>query len=540
MNHESFLAAIRETPSDDAPRLVYADWLDDQGDGARAEFIRTQVSLARLDEDDPGRPALESRERALLEENEARWLGPVPDNLVDWAFRGGFVDRVRLNPLNPSPDIDVFFAAHPVREVALTNDSFPYLAGARWLAGISSLQLERDLQRNQGEPFAQLLRSEHLARLSRLSVRGLGIDHTFPQALASSSIASLRSLDLSLNELHDAHVAALFRTPQLGSLIDFSLDASMVSPACVEALAADGPRWVGLGVLAACPPETISRLGGCTNLQRLALNIHSTRPTLLPLLPSLRELRLTTANSSGPLALLDPRTPWPVSLRRLSLWTPAVDSAWHDEVLSELLGQLPRPALELTVRQLLDDRPQVWTRNIARLDRITRLEVSDLALLRRLSGGLGLTGLRELVAHARGSVADDALARLIASPDWQQLTTLRLRARALGAGAVRALVESRNLPRLRRLQLEGALTSSCVEMLAAWPGLRRLDRLQLGAVGVQPVSLRALAESPHLSPLTEVGFPAMLLTPETRPLFRDRLGRRFRGFLPVFTGPGTP
>src|SRR5690349_19744431 len=31
MNREAFLAAICEAPEDDAPRLVYADWLDDNG-----------------------------------------------------------------------------------------------------------------------------------------------------------------------------------------------------------------------------------------------------------------------------------------------------------------------------------------------------------------------------------------------------------------------------------------------------------------------------------------------------------------------------
>ena len=45
----AFLRAICERPADDAPRLVYADWLDDHGEGERAEFIRVQAELARLD-----------------------------------------------------------------------------------------------------------------------------------------------------------------------------------------------------------------------------------------------------------------------------------------------------------------------------------------------------------------------------------------------------------------------------------------------------------------------------------------------------------
>jgi uncharacterized protein (TIGR02996 family) len=41
-----FLQAIRTDPDDDTVRLVYADWLDDRGEGDRAEFIRVQVKLA--------------------------------------------------------------------------------------------------------------------------------------------------------------------------------------------------------------------------------------------------------------------------------------------------------------------------------------------------------------------------------------------------------------------------------------------------------------------------------------------------------------
>ena len=46
---ELLLAAIRANPADDLPRLVYADWLDEQvpcPDEGKAEFIRVQCELA--------------------------------------------------------------------------------------------------------------------------------------------------------------------------------------------------------------------------------------------------------------------------------------------------------------------------------------------------------------------------------------------------------------------------------------------------------------------------------------------------------------
>src|SRR5213078_3097387 len=58
----ALLAAIRQAPADDAPRLVYADWLDEHGQPERAEFIRVQIEAdrelaalsgsARVDEED--------------------------------------------------------------------------------------------------------------------------------------------------------------------------------------------------------------------------------------------------------------------------------------------------------------------------------------------------------------------------------------------------------------------------------------------------------------------------------------------------------
>jgi uncharacterized protein (TIGR02996 family) len=41
-DEDAFLAAIRAAPGDDAPRLVYADWLEELGRFAEAEFIRVE------------------------------------------------------------------------------------------------------------------------------------------------------------------------------------------------------------------------------------------------------------------------------------------------------------------------------------------------------------------------------------------------------------------------------------------------------------------------------------------------------------------
>ena len=47
-DEEGLLAAIRDNPDDDTPRLAYADWLQEHGQDDRAEFIRLQCAAARL------------------------------------------------------------------------------------------------------------------------------------------------------------------------------------------------------------------------------------------------------------------------------------------------------------------------------------------------------------------------------------------------------------------------------------------------------------------------------------------------------------
>ena len=46
---QRLLRRILECPEDDAPRLIYSDWLEEQGEEERARFIRSQVFLSRND-----------------------------------------------------------------------------------------------------------------------------------------------------------------------------------------------------------------------------------------------------------------------------------------------------------------------------------------------------------------------------------------------------------------------------------------------------------------------------------------------------------
>jgi type IV pilus assembly protein PilB len=123
MTHdEAFLQAILEAPEDDTPRLIYADWLEEQGD-PRGEFIRLQAQLARMSEDDPHRPGLEDRARLLLEEQSPRWAGSPRDRAAAFAVCRRFM-RGDAVPAGAYLDHAAVFRAAPLRAFHLDLTEF--------------------------------------------------------------------------------------------------------------------------------------------------------------------------------------------------------------------------------------------------------------------------------------------------------------------------------------------------------------------------------------------------------------------------------
>jgi|SRR5262245_47890266 len=81
----ALVAAIRAAPEDDAPRLIFADWLDENGWPARAEFIRVQCKLARKES-----PTLRRREVELLAAHYATFAHPLSSPEFQVRFYRGF------------------------------------------------------------------------------------------------------------------------------------------------------------------------------------------------------------------------------------------------------------------------------------------------------------------------------------------------------------------------------------------------------------------------------------------------------------------
>jgi uncharacterized protein (TIGR02996 family) len=239
MTHDAFLQAIIDTPDDDTPRLVYADWLDEHGEPERAEFIRVQVGLARLPEDDPLRQGLAAREEKLLAGNRAGWLGPLLWLPLRATFRRGFAEEIELGAATLLARGETLFRSAPVRGVRLRRgeDWLADLLRSPYLGRLSLLDLYPNAVGDPG--VAALAGCTALSGLGQLLLRGCRVGPAGARALASSpTFANLTELDLAHNALGDDGVRALAASPHLGRLARLSLAHTDVGDAGVAALAA--------------------------------------------------------------------------------------------------------------------------------------------------------------------------------------------------------------------------------------------------------------------------------------------------------------
>ncbi len=101
-DEERLLAAIVDAPDDDAPRLVYADWLQSRSD-PRGEFIQLQCQLAAAP-DDERRRAIKIVENKLFAAHGAAWIAPLREVVLaaneliphKFEFSRGFVEEAQL------------------------------------------------------------------------------------------------------------------------------------------------------------------------------------------------------------------------------------------------------------------------------------------------------------------------------------------------------------------------------------------------------------------------------------------------------------
>jgi uncharacterized protein (TIGR02996 family) len=204
----AFLREVCDHPDDDAPRLVFADWLDDHGDHARAEFIRLQCTLAA----DEWKLQAAERARELWYDHANQWLAEVPGWLRSRCeFARGFPALVKCS-------------------------------AEEWLergAELEFVPLETARLSGATGRVPEIAASPHLRRLAGLDLSDNRLGDADAVVLAESpGLSGLRRLDLGMNNVGDLGVATLAASPYLSSLRELDLSANRVGD--------EGARWLAV------------------------------------------------------------------------------------------------------------------------------------------------------------------------------------------------------------------------------------------------------------------------------------------------------
>jgi uncharacterized protein (TIGR02996 family) len=267
---EVLLEAIRAHPADLSLRLIYADWLEEQGQ-PQAELIRLQCALEQLEPQDPRLAELLLQERHWLDEHQEQLLGPLPQLAHFWQIRRGMVEQVTVHVRDFLQHAETLVRAAPVASFDVVGEldsqscdrSVRRLARLPWLERVTVLDLGHNVITSTGmqalarSPYLRNLRTlrlfsnlvadegaQWLARcraLRRLLCLDLGrnmIGDEGLQALAwSRQLRRLRELELPGNSIRNLGLAALAQSPLLARLHILNLRANAIGDAGVVALA---------------------------------------------------------------------------------------------------------------------------------------------------------------------------------------------------------------------------------------------------------------------------------------------------------------
>jgi uncharacterized protein (TIGR02996 family) len=429
---EALLASVYEAPDDDAPRLVYADWLDEHGDEAdrdRAAFIRAGCEAARAPFDSAERVSAEVRAAVLYNRHR-----------------------------------------RPVR--------------TEWEQELPALLRKRFVSFRRGFPYSITTTAAQLARYANVLRQRSAVQEVNLEGMSAEKVAKLHGLPLlgrlrslvGVNVDHPGPWCALLDDPALGVLERVSLYAYLGGrhPGLSSLLQRPALRRVrSLGYVGYYPAtETAARRRTLENLARTEFpHLRSFRISLsdridadglrvllgAPFVPRLDELHLEGSLTAEAMELLS-AAPGAGRLRALTVYT-ADHHALH---LGAALAGL-------------------------RLADLTWLQLNrgsdDVA--RRLAGCPLAPKLRVLDLFAHSLTAEGMAA--LASGRFAGLVWLGLWNGPLSEDRLRALASAPGLPELRYLDLHGPrLTQEWMDVLAASPHLPRLQAVSVGAYAPEP------------------------------------------------------
>lgn len=232
-DRDALLAGLLAQPDDDTPRLIYADWLEENGDPDRGEFIRVEIELARTPpgtgEAERRRCRLLDRRTELLRRKSSEWLKPFLPHAREPVFERGFIQSLSVPAYTYLKHAERWLQITPLRRVKFLTCSvsdeaierfFPW-TGLLFDSPLFARLQEADLEhcRLSSQDILLLSQLPKVNRLKELQLCWNSIDSTGAIALAGMpQLRMLESLNLVGNRISDPGIRAIAQSPYLENL----------------------------------------------------------------------------------------------------------------------------------------------------------------------------------------------------------------------------------------------------------------------------------------------------------------------------------
>ena len=556
--------AILAQPDEDAPRLLYADWLDEQGDSvlsARAAFIRLQCRLIRATLSPAERSRLRAEARGLYTAHAPTWLGALARAVDYGQFERGFLAYVELTGKRLQRWAEALTQAGPISVLRVSPP-----ADGKWVTSVAPWRWIGALEITSGAHLLEFLRSladsPHLAGLRTIHTDTLLLREVFPCLRElTSGFAGVANLSIPLTlwardysgviryqSLRDQAAAGvsddarnwlreLAQTPGLSRLRSMHWQhahpdwLAELARAC-EPLDLDylSIPTAGLARLVDVPIRRVKFLR-CTDPVDIRWNGGGTRSepmAELPLMRTVERFNLEVDDQSDQLlrpllgANLLPSLRWLTLQKSRLLTTPAFVQAgsWESlKVLRQL--QLQQPSYFLP--------PSVQGKLARRLDQLEKLELYEATQDEMVAwfDEEALPTLRHLTLHQASPVglSPDLIQRLTRAGFAPQLESFGTIGVLWDAERIRWLVRSWPVGgQLEELRLESAeLDDAALAELLRAEFLPRLRKLRLRGNDITYQGLCRLASCAELANLEELDLRGNALHNCTlRPLVESR------------------
>ncbi len=279
-DREALHRAICANPDEDTPRLVYADWLQENGEAERAAFVRAQIEVARAEPFSPQARAAAAKADELLKKNRKEWGEPVRYWVEDYRFERGFIGHVTIEVFPFVRNAEMIFNAEPVQSLLLTRHADP-------------------TDRFSLQPVFELPQLKRIRRLS-FAPRIEFIYEEYEALAASPHLDTLTDLSFRDNPIHPPWLREVLLGEKFPAIAGLDIaDNTNLGPSI-------------LGALSRSDHRNLRRL----DVSRVSFNSDQLRQLLATrCLQEVEELRLGWAGrqgDAGPLFHLDPGwvLPW--------------------------------------------------------------------------------------------------------------------------------------------------------------------------------------------------------------------------------------